>query len=194
MKALIFDWHGVLDNVEFEGLTRLLASLAGRSLSEIQQELKGIERQYARGDISPKVFWDNVQDKLMVTDEQLALARSYINSADLNRSLWDIITNLSSTYKLAILSDCPQDKANYIRQNIDLSLFEVVSFSAEKHLLKSEPEFFQNVANDLGLDSNECLFIDDREKNMALPKELGFNIHLFDGDIAFLNGIEASIS
>lgn len=48
---------------------------------------------------------------------------------------------MHSQYITAILSDCPEDKADEISK-MDLKDFDHVYFSAEKRLLKSDKYFF----------------------------------------------------
>jgi FMN phosphatase YigB (HAD superfamily) len=186
IKAIIFDWHGVLDKVEFEGLMNLLMSFTSKTPVQLDEELHDIERQYAKGDLATELFWKQVQKQLELTGDQLQQAKSYIVSIDLNNELWKLLPQLSKKYQLAILSDCPQDKVDSIRKNIDLSIFGTAHFSAEEHLLKSEPAFFQNVTTELQVDFRECLFIDDRRKNMIIPEALGIQTHVFNGSLSFL--------
>jgi putative hydrolase of the HAD superfamily len=189
IKALIFDWHGVLDSVEFEGLAKLLAEITDATPVDVHEKLRDIERQYARGDIEPELFWGELGARLNITDSQLEEARSYIVSTNLKQDVWQLIPSLSKKYKLAILSDCPKDKANFIRDSANLELFEAAHFSADEHLLKSDPIFFENIIHELGLGPEDCLFIDDREKNLTLPRELGVGVHLFNGDLAVFEAL-----
>jgi HAD superfamily hydrolase (TIGR01509 family) len=53
------------------------------------------------------------------------------------------------------------------------NVFDNIYSSSEVGYLKSEPEFYQYIINDLGLDPEEILFIDDRQRNIDLAQSLG---------------------
>jgi putative hydrolase of the HAD superfamily len=189
IKVIIFDWHGVLDRTQFEALTALLADFVYKEKEHVHQKLHLVERQYARGDIDAELFWHHVQQVLQLTSDQLERARAYILSIRLNTQLWAALKELAAKYTLAILSDCPMEKSAIIRHQVNLDLFKVSHFSAEDHLLKSEPAFFTNVLHELEAMPEECLFVDDREKNLVIPSQLGLNFHLFDEELSFLRSL-----
>ncbi len=178
IKAIVFDWHGVLDLVKFEGLVHKLAELSKKPIEELKVTIKFSEREYARGS-NPDKFWDEIKSLLNLTDEQVQEAQNYILKVERNQSLWDLLPSLSIKYSLVILSDCPQDKMEIIKNDSDLSIFRRTYFSCESKLLKSDNIFFSNVLKDLNLKAEECLYVDDSLKNVEIAKRLGFDTCLF---------------
>ena len=47
-------------------------------------------------------------------------------------------------------------------------------------MLKPSPEIYRFMLNKLQLPANECVFIDDRRRNLAPAAELGIETILFD--------------
>ena len=47
--------------------------------------------------------------------------------------------------------------------------------------IKPEPEIYQILIDKYRLVPEECIFIDDREANLAAARKLGFQTILFDG-------------
>lgn len=187
-KVLIFDWHGVLDTTKFELLLHKLSELAGIAASDVKERISPLERSYAKGETPAEDFWNAVQQELGLTPQQLSEAKDSILRVELNQQLWDMLPRLAQTYALAILSDCPFDKIEIIRKVADLSVFSKVYFSAEKQLFKSDDAFFLDLVQDLGVEVEECVYIDDSPKHIETAQRLGFHACLFSdiSDLEFL--------
>lgn len=67
-----------------------------------------------------------------------------------------------------------------------LSHFDGLVFSGPLHLVKPDARIFRYLLERYGLLAEECLFIDDSEKNIAGAAALGIKTYLFDGDTAKL--------
>jgi epoxide hydrolase-like predicted phosphatase len=67
-------------------------------------------------------------------------------------------------------------------------LFDVVVISSEVGMRKPEPRIFLHAAGLLGLDPQECIFIDDIQANVTGARELGFTaiLHTTAADTAQL--------
>ena len=63
-----------------------------------------------------------------------------------------------------------------------LSLFDGLVFSGPLHIVKPDARIFRHLLDTYGLSADECLFIDDSEKNLAGARALGIKTYLFDGD------------
>jgi putative hydrolase of the HAD superfamily len=46
---------------------------------------------------------------------------------------------------------------------------------------KSQPEFFEHVFAELGVNPEEVLFFDDTQKNVDLAKQMGIDAHFYEG-------------
>ena len=67
-----------------------------------------------------------------------------------------------------------------------LSLFDGLVFSGPLGIIKPSREIFQHVLDTHGLKAEECIFIDDNEKNVAGAELTGIRAYHFDGDAAKL--------
>ena len=63
-----------------------------------------------------------------------------------------------------------------------LSPFDGMVFSGPEHLIKPDRRIYELLLKRYSLAPEECLFIDDSEKNIAGAASLGINTYLFDGD------------
>ena len=105
---------------------------------------------------------------------------------------FDIAKRLEGQFKLCILSDQMQFKTDHIRQNNDLSLFDYIFFSSEIGVKKPSEKLFQMVLDKIKELPQNCLFIDDKIKNIEAAERLGFqvihcnNIDLLEQQISVL--------
>lgn len=179
ITTLIFDWHGVLDMVTFESLTKKLAAIKHLEIKNIKSVIHEDERLYAAGKIPSALFWEKVQHHFLLTPDDLSSLEDYILSCKLNVDLWKYLDSLTTTYTLAILSDCPKDKLNTIQKTANLGLFKATHFSCEKGILKNNDDFFLNLVEELQVKPLNCLYIDDSQKHIITAKPLGFQTCLF---------------
>ena len=68
-------------------------------------------------------------------------------------------------------------------------MVEVV-FSFEVGYRKPEKEIFMIALEKLKLKPEECIFIDDREKFLQTPRELGFKVILFKNYTQFVKDLK----
>lgn len=188
VKALLFDWHGVLDLRRFKGIEDRLAEFTGLNSADLKV-LHGRADDYARGTMSSEEFWKfvgdyyNLNQRIVREDFQ-----SYFISVDeLNDPLWNSLSDLSKKYKLAILSDCPPDKTELIKGKVDLRIFEGRTyFSSDYGLTKRDSGFFELAVRGLEFLLNGCLFIDDSPKNVEYARNTGLQGYLYEDNDEFL--------
>lgn len=192
IKAILFDWHGVLDRRTFGGMLEKIAEAwypifaptrierKEISFEEYKQMIKenwrieGVE--YALGRISPKNFWLGLECE---EETGVETAKNYLLSVEKNEVLWSAIPLLKRRYKLAILSDCPVDKVRIIRETCDLSYFQGVYFSSDYRMLKENPEFFRIAMSGMNTKPEECVFVDDAEVNIRYAQQAGLQTCLY---------------
>lgn len=61
-------------------------------------------------------------------------------------------------------------------------LFDVVTISAECKCGKSDRKIFDITLNSLNVEPSDCVFIDNSEKNLVVPQEIGIHTILFDDE------------
>ncbi len=91
-----------------------------------------------------------------------------------------IARELSHHYTLALCSNAVGDLPGVLAERPDLrDLFEVVVISYQVGLRKPDPAMYHLVAERLGLPLNECLLIDDKERNTLAACEAGMQAITF---------------
>lgn len=88
-------------------------------------------------------------------------------------------------------------RTQYLRNKMGFSkIFDEVFSSAEVGYKKPQPEFFEYILKEIGLNKDEVQFWDDTEKNIQGAKEFGFDAQLyqnFEGFAANLNKLGIKI-
>jgi len=185
IKAIIFDWHGVLDETTYRGFSKFLSDITGRNANGIRGQVSVCEQQYIKGEIAPDVFWSELKGKLNLSNEQYTQARDHLLTVRLNQESWAQLPELQRRYQLAVLSDCPSDKMAAIRKAASFRYFAATQFSCESGMGKENPAFFRAVCERLGVEAAQCLYVDDTPKHIETASRLGFLAHLFVSAEAF---------
>lgn len=91
----------------------------------------------------------------------------------------DILREVEKTYRVALLSDHVREWVRYIRWiHPFLDIFDDRFYSFELGKTKSDPTVFPVVLRSLGYQPQECLFIDDRIRNVRSAESMGLpSIH-----------------
>lgn len=85
-------------------------------------------------------------------------------------------------YKLYVLSNASERFYKYFPRLADLSYFDGSVVSCDVHRIKPDPEIYECILKKYDLDPGECLFIDDREENVAGAIAAGMQGYLFNND------------
>jgi FMN phosphatase YigB (HAD superfamily) len=182
IKALLFDWHGVLDKTTFSNIIKQLSLVSNISEEEIRDILRNKKEEFIVGKLQPNVFWNYVSIQLNLSQKSLKPIIKYSLTIDLDDTLWIALPKLAKKYELAILSDCPPDKTDKIRSTINLSLFKFVGFSSDERkskLITTQANLFKKVNNTLEVLPEHILYIDDTEKHLISAEKYRFKTHLF---------------
>ena len=166
-----------------------------------------VQDEKARKQISDVVFdriyWDKL-DLGTISDEEVKkgicsrLPEELRNTACIVYDNWvNTLTPVKNMQKL-IYDIKKTDKKLYLLSNISigfansykkvewinelLSTFDGLVFSGVIGLIKPDKEIFQYICDTFSLKAEECLFVDDSQKNIDGAKDFGINGYLFDGD------------
>jgi HAD superfamily hydrolase (TIGR01509 family) len=165
IKAVIFDCFGVLTGDKWKEFVG--------SLPESQKsDARDLNRAMDKGIISQAEFFEHIHS---LTGRSVADVKDLINSEmHKNSQLITFIKGLKGSYKLAVLSNVSN---NWIRDSFlskeETDLFDMFVLSYEVGLIKPDPEIYRVTAERLGVDLDECLFIDDSPLHTQAAKAQG---------------------
>ncbi len=187
IRAVIFDMGGVLLTNRIEEILQGLAGALGIDKKAFREFQLGYHDRMIRGRLSVREFAGMVDERFglgMGADRIIQLwKRSYLEVMSVNEGILEIVRKLKEKgYKLGIISNVPDLHAQINRERNLFRPFDVCILSCEVGLTKPQEEVFRLAASRLGLMPEECVFIDDREKYLSVPRKMGFRVIQYKGN------------
>ncbi len=177
IHGLIFDFGGVITNMRWD-VARDLEERHGLERNAITRALYENDEwravEVGRGDV--EVWFKTAHENL----ERIAgkpLPPVHIQWRD----SWELITEnvelieaLRPHYRVAILSNADASLEERIRDGTNIHhLFDTVVCSGVVGIAKPDHRVYRLAAERLGLPPEECVFIDDAERNVTAAREVG---------------------
>lgn len=191
LKVLIFDIGGVLDKVNFDDFYKEISQKYNISISEFEKKERKLRHHLDLGEYELDWFFNELNKFFFIDineSEYLEIFKKYVAwNSDL---LYLLDTSFKDNYKLVILSNnsklfIDEDQKKYLAE-----IFEKQYYSFELKVKKPQKDIYNYILEELGVKSNECLFIDDKMKNLIPAKNLGFKTYQYLGDNNFLNNLD----
>ena len=179
LRAVIFDYGGVLTSIPTEEDWRKMAAMLDTPLAVFLEGYWGHRYPYEIRGYDSGTYWGLVAR----TCGKRITPRMVRELVDLDNEQWGK-ANLetialarqlrSSGMPTALLSNMQPDMLAFVRgKHTWLKEFEVRLFSCEVGEAKPEPGIFLHAAHLLQLQPEDCLFVDDREENLAGARRVG---------------------
>ena len=176
IKAIIFDCGGVWSTTILRNMARDLAEKHNADFNLLNKEIHKMWHKYRLAEISGDDFWkyfSGASGLGMSFEELNKIALSYIKIIP---EIIEIIKKLKGKYKLGLISNNAEEWVERIKELVDVdSLFDAAFFSNEVKTAKPDKEIFELCLQRLGaLLPEECVFIDDSDRNVAAARKMGF--------------------
>lgn len=179
IKTVIFDLGGVLVRTEDRRQRDALAASYGMSYQELSEYV--YQRQSAVqatvGQITAEEHWQEIQEDLGLTDEELENFKDEFWGGDvLDEVLVEFIRGLGLHYTTALLSNAWDDLRRVLQEVWEIDeVFDHIFISAEIGLAKPDDDIYQHVIQEVGDRPGEMVFIDDFPENVEAARENGLN-------------------
>ncbi|HSD06525.1 HAD family phosphatase [Flavobacterium sp.] len=198
INAIIFDFGDVFINLDKQATHDGLKNLG---IPEWNEDLDQLNLQYEVGAITKEDFLSGIQKH--TNNASIEDVSKAWNAILLDFPLYrlEFLQMLSRKYRLFLLSNTDAIHIDTFEQKSGASFysdfyqcFEKVYFSFEIGLRKPNPEAYNYILEQNGLQAKQTLFIDDKKENTDAAAALGFQvwnlqvgeedvIHLFDKGI-----------
>ena len=171
IKAIIFDCFGVLTE---DGWLAFCHTYMNDSN---QEALRYINHQADKGLVSYEQFLDTVCE---LTGAPRSEAHQVITTMHHpNKPLFQYIQKLKQAdYTLGIISNVGDELTSFLPQTY-VNLFDEITLSYHVHAIKPDPVIYNYHLEKLGLPAKDCVFIDDREPNVAGARQVGMQALLY---------------
>lgn len=174
IKAIIFDCFGVLAT---EGLEPFCYQHFSKK-PELANQAKELARQLNMGLIDYDSFISKVAILANVSE---AAARAVIDYNVPNKQLFEYISsNLRPKYKIGFLSNAGGNWLNELFTPSQIKLFDDVVISSEVGHIKPDAKIYRLAAERLGVEIEECVLVDDRQKHVDGATSTGMKAILYE--------------
>ncbi len=188
VKNLIFDFGGVLINLD---LPQCIQNIKDLGIPDVEQYLSNFGQKeffldYEKGNIDTPTFRNEIRKlaEKPIEDSQIDAAWcSFL--CDIPLEKLELLTKLREKYNLYLLSN-----TNPLHIEVSAAgefakvgktihdFFDKCYLSFEMKMVKPDIEIFKTMLSDSQLVPDECLFLDDGQKNIEIASSLGIRTYL----------------
>ncbi len=184
IKAILFDFDGVLttDKTGSQSILNALSDLTGIPVQILKNAYYPFNKRLLYGEMNHSDMWDDFCKQIGASLDEKLLLEAF-RRTPLDQEMLDVLKSLKSKYKTGLVTDNKSDRIDEIINYHHLSeLFDTVSVSARCLSGKDQRRIFDITLESLGILPHEAVFIDNSEKNLIVPREMGFTTILFDDE------------
>lgn len=178
-KCIIFDVMGVIFKVGDDTNDLLVPYVQQIDKNCGREKINDIYMEASLGNISSSEFWK----KLQVADDDSfsEVEKRYLDSClTIDEQFIDVAKRLKDNYNLAILSNDVSEWGSYLREKYGIN--EVVEFSVisgDVGYRKPSEDIYKIALRRVNANPEDCVFIDDRDKNLIPAQKLGMKVIRF---------------
>jgi epoxide hydrolase-like predicted phosphatase len=184
IKAIIFDLGGV---VVFNDLNIIFKKFANELKIDFEKLMELEKQNHEKlmlGRISIKEFCSSIRSRFDLEQDSLTLLlmweKIYSETAKLNCDVIDKIKLLRKSYKVGAIANMFDSTAQFHqRQKLFLFFKPNLAISCRIGHTKEDLKMYAKIVFNMQVKGKECLFIDDKEKNLKIAKEFGMKTILF---------------
>jgi len=179
IKAIIWDFGGVLQRTEDYGPRQQLAKRLGITSRELEYRIFASDSsvQAQLGKINSDQHWENIRLHFNLPVEEMpGVIASFWAGDQLDYELVDIIRRLRGRYRTAMLSNAWKNLRSLMTNYWYISdAFDAIVISAEVSLMKPDPQIFRLVLEKVDAAPQKAVLIDDFKENIEAARRLGLN-------------------
>jgi len=184
--TIIFDLGGVIEKINPSAVCKAFKSLGMQNPENFFSLLKQSRlcSEFELGHISQDEFIQTLKIKCSQTTSSLDIEQAWsANQLGISQdTLSSLCTLKQKGYRLLLLSNTnpihsKKIEANFFQKHAQdfRSIFHRIYYSFEIHRRKPTEAVYAHVIEDAKLSPKECLYIDDLESNLIIPKKLGMH-------------------
>ena len=181
IRAIVFDWGGVLIENPTPGLLTYCAKQLHTSESMLNTAYRKYEESFQKGMISEESLWKNISSELKTPSPATSSLweAAFKNVYKEKKEVFQFVSLLKQNgYLTGFLSntECP---AMRFFQKQGYNMFDVTVFSCAEGTRKPEKEIYQILLEKLGVEPHETVFVDDRSDFIHGAEHVGIHGILF---------------
>jgi putative hydrolase of the HAD superfamily len=165
IKAVIFDWGGVLIDYPSDDLIKYCANTLEIKSEILKNVYSKYEQDFQKGLIKEKDLWKNICDDLKIKlPSSVSLWKDAVKNVFNNKQeTFQLIKNLKkNNYKIGFLSNTEIPAMEYFYENDYNKYFDEKIFSCLEKTAKPEKQIYDLALKKLKIRPDEAVFIDDK--------------------------------
>ena len=185
IQAVVFDLGRVLVNVD---ITRGIFGLFGHSLANgteaavAQMMREPAYAAYNAGTLKPQQFYEAMNKKFSLEVDFDEFARLWCDVFDPMDGMDELVRQLHGKVRLGLLSDTDPLHWNYIRERFEfIALIDKPTLSFETGFRKPAKEAYLAAVRNVGVETSQCLYVDDLMENVRGALNAGLEAVQFRG-------------
>jgi HAD superfamily hydrolase (TIGR01509 family) len=169
-KWVVFDVMGVVFTVGDDTNDLLVPFVWERNPGISREAINEIYIRASLGQITARQLWDQVG----LGAEYPEVETTYLGRLSLDPDFLPTVRRLSERFSIGLLSNDLSEWSAAMRARHAMDFLDVVTISGDVGCRKPGPEIYRRFLADSGARASECLFVDDRCKNLAAARAQGF--------------------
>ena len=200
-KTIIFDFGNILINLDFPKCFTAFKEVLGVDFSAgLPEKTKQTMFRYEKGELNTESFLWHLQQYKPEAEIRKIIGAWNAILADLPQSRFDMVEQLRKRYNIAMLSNINDMHEQAIHKRVEQEMgipdfhqqyFDKVFYSHHIGHRKPDPECYDHVQKELGIEDGQTIFfIDDMEQNIAAANEAGWQGAVHNPKEDIVNNIE----
>ncbi|MCE7858521.1 MAG: HAD family phosphatase [Chloroflexi bacterium CFX2] len=182
IRAVFFDFGGVIQRTEFQAPRQRLAQRFGMDYDDIDKLVFSSPSaiQATIGAVSESEHWQAIAQRLKVRDEEIQEVEKEFFAGDIiDHSLLQYLSTLRPRFITGLISNAWSGMRVYIQRQRIAGSFDHLVISAEVGAAKPEARIYQIALEQAQVRADEAVFVDDVVENIEACERVGMKGILF---------------
>ncbi|MGI5959989.1 MAG: HAD family hydrolase [Massiliimalia sp.] len=183
IKAVLFDFDGVLttDATGSLSICKYITQVTGVGFSLFSDKYRGYNRDLLYGKKIHNEIWEELCQRVGMQIPYQILIDSFENTP-IDEKMLELVHALKDCgYQVGMITDNKKDRIDCIVKHCGWEqLFDVIVVSADVGSGKEEDTIFRAALEKLNLPASQCVFIDNQQKNLTVPENMGMKTIYYD--------------
>jgi epoxide hydrolase-like predicted phosphatase len=184
IKAVLFDIGGVLFADPMRSLVRHIAEITGADYNTVKNAMWTKWGMYKENRVSADEFWQAGLDKIGASMDIDELKKK---SCEMIKEIGNVLSLVKKLkeegYKLGIISNNTKEWFEYEIKEFKLDeIFDSVALSCDAQVSKPNERLYKSCIEKINLKPEECVYIDDKDKNLKPAEKLGMRTIHFENE------------
>jgi len=174
VKAIILDMYGVILKDPGDGFY----TYVNKSFPDLSVE--DIYGHWLKADLG-EISTLEVLKRIGYKGDLAKIEKDYLDTVEIDNDFYEFAGWVKQKHKLALISNDSSEWSKFFREKYNLDrYFDVISVSGDLKMKKPELEIFLLTLEKLDCRPEECIFIDDRVRNLQAAESIGMKAILFN--------------